>query len=83
MAQAPSSNSPSKGGGSASRTNSKGAPASHSKSARGKSGSNKKDPLETLANVVPSHHAHHGMAGEYSTKGKWANMPDGNSAFEG
>jgi hypothetical protein len=45
------------------------------------SSSGKRDPIEALANVVPSHHAHHGMSGEYSTKGKFTNMPDGNSAF--
>jgi len=84
MAQSPQSSgsNSSKGGGSSSKTNTGGSRSSSKSSSRGKAkSSNKRGSMELLANVVPSHHAHHGMAGEYSTKGKFANMPDGSIAF--
>ena len=69
--------------GSSSKTHGGGSKASSKVSARGQSRTKSKSgPMELLANVVPAHHAHHGMAGEYTTKGKFANMPDGASAFE-
>jgi hypothetical protein len=85
MAQSPGSTPSSSGGkgGNTSGTNGKGSRTSSKGSAKGQSRiTSKKSPIEVLANHVPSHHAHHGMAGEYTTKGKFANMPDGNMAFE-
>lgn len=79
MAQAPNS-SPSKGGGS-SKSPGKGSKSSSKKTSRGRGGKGK-DPLLSLANVVPAHHAHHGMSGEYATKGKFANWTDGQEAFK-
>ena len=73
----------SSGGSNGSRTNTGGSRSSSKSLAKGKSGSKtKQGSTELLANKVPSHHAHHGMNGEYTTKGKFANMPDGNMAFE-
>ena len=71
-------------GKSGSSSSSKGSRSSSKGTSNSKSrGGSKRDPVEALANIVPAHHAHHGMAGEYTTKGKFANMPDGMSAFEG
>jgi hypothetical protein len=76
MAQAPTSGSAPSGGGSKGGGKSSGAK-STGKGAK-KSG---KSSIESLANNVPAHHAHHGMSGTYDTKGKFGGWPDGKQAF--
>lgn len=85
MAQAPNTPSSGSRGGSASKVTPKstGRASKGTKGSRVGKGTGKvKEPLLTLANVVPAHHAKHAMSGEYTTKGKFANWTDGQEAFK-